>query len=117
MSHSGPARRPMAQRSIVAEPGSIQVTISISAPRASQGRTNSWECEFQITGIGSETIHVIRGIDEIHALLMALNTIAIHLREYAKQYELTWFGQDDLGFPIIFDGRNTRLPPATPNVP
>jgi hypothetical protein len=86
------------------EPAEVLVRLGL----AREDRLNAglWLCPFQIVGIGDGDVHLVSGVDGIDALLVALGTIAVHLRAAQRRHNLTWAGMEDLGFPIIFGPRS-----------
>lgn len=81
---------------------STDVTITIGKPQKFPDGQDYY-CPYQIIGLGDGKISRCGGIDEIQALLLALEqigTFLIHSEEY-KQDKLSWLGSEDgnLGFP------------------
>ncbi|VVC75362.1 hypothetical protein AQUSIP_06520 [Aquicella siphonis] len=78
------------------------VIISIGKPQKfSDGQ--DYYCPYQIFGLRDEKVNWCGGIDEVQALLLALERIGIVLAdtdEY-KQGKLTWIGSENnnIGFP------------------
>ena len=67
-----------------------------------QQKADDWSCQFQIMGIGDETIQASFGIDSLHSFLIGLK-LAHALLKYLARYEqkkITWLNNDDLGFSI-----------------
>ena len=97
----------------VLQNGEQTVTVRLGMPRPNPGDPEEWLCAFQIIGIGRQAVHLVSGVDGFAALLVALGTIAVHLRT-APGAELSWLGTSDLGFPIIFGPRSDMdfLPPS-----
>jgi hypothetical protein len=64
-----------------------------------QGVTR-WRCAYQITGIGTETVHFAMGVDAIDAILICLRLADNTMKTYQKDTKITWLGKDNLG--LIF---------------
>ena len=62
-----------------------------------------WRCNYQITGIGSEKVRFVRGMDALDALLMCVRLADVFMRNYQKRQTITWLGETDLGFipPVV----------------
>ena len=78
------------------------VVVTIGKPQPFPD-SSDYYCPYQITGMGDEKINWSGGIDEVQALLLALESIGIYLRhsdEYQKG-NLFWIGSENgnLGFP------------------
>ena len=80
------------------------VTIAIGKPQKFHDGPDYY-CPYQISGLGDEKISWSGGIDEVQALLLALEKIGIYLinTEEFKQGNLSWAGSDknNLGFPNL----------------
>ncbi|MBA3536461.1 MAG: hypothetical protein H0T84_07625 [Tatlockia sp.] len=81
---------------------STSVVIKIGKPQNFPDGQDYY-CPFQIIGIGDGKVIWAGGIDEIQALLLALEQIGAFLRdsEEYKQGSLSWIGSEEgnLGFP------------------
>lgn len=91
---------------------SSKVLVRLGVAKEDRAHAGLWLCPFQIVGIGDEDVHLVSGVDGIDALLVALGTIAVHLRAAQRRFTLAWFGMADLGFPIIF-GPDSDFPQPT----
>jgi hypothetical protein len=80
------------------------VTIKIGKPQKFVDG-DDYYCPFQVIGLGDEKINWSGGIDEVQALLLALEQIGLYLieSEEYKQGKLSWVGSDkgNLGFPCF----------------
>jgi hypothetical protein len=83
---------------------STDVTITIGKPQKFPDGQDYY-CPFQIMGLGDEKVNRVGGIDEVQALLLALEDVGTRLSETEeyKQGHLTWIGSDEgnLGFPHL----------------
>lgn len=82
--------------------GALDVLVRLGSSTQNTMHPDLWQCPFQIVGLGDENVHLVSGVDGIDALFVALGTIAVHLQAAQRRHELTWFGMEDLGFPILF---------------
>lgn len=93
MSHSnttpkGSALRPMATRSLRTERGS-EVTVKLFEPVMLSEET--WECEFEISGLPAEVRQQAPGNDGLQAIIVAIDGIRAFLERSGET--LTW-GED-----------------------
>jgi hypothetical protein len=88
----------------LSHPISTDVTIAIGKPQTFPD-SQDYYCSFQMMGLGDEKVNWAGGIDEVQALLLALEQIGIRLSETEeyKQGHLSWIGSDErnLGFPHL----------------
>ena len=76
--------------------GTIKLRVGIPYMISDATNDIKWRCNFQILGIGSEKIKVMRGMDAIDALLMSLRIAEAYLKSYSK-IKITWLSEEDLG--------------------
>ncbi len=57
-----------------------------------------WTCSHQIQGIGDERVRTAHGVDAIQALQLCLEMIRVDLGALQLSHQLTWLGENDLGF-------------------
>ena len=55
-----------------------------------------WECDFQIVGVGDDTVQSAGGADSLQALQMALAMMATYLEGYQPEHGLTLDGDAEL---------------------
>lgn len=96
----------IAQRVLTCRHGAADVTIPVSiyAPTAGD---RCWECSFEIGWPEGATARVVRGIDGVQALYLAMQRVAMELygSEYHRRGALRWTqpGQG-YGFPAAKGG-------------
>lgn len=92
----------------LSHPLSTDVPISIGKPQKFPD-SQDYYCSFQIMELGDEKVNWTGGIDEVQALLLALEQIGKRLSETEeyKQGHLSWTGSDarNLGFPHLDSAR------------
>lgn len=91
-----------AQRRLVLQSGQ-EVLVLIGVPRPTM--LTSWECQFQIVGLGYDKIQRAMGEDSVQALLIAIQSVGARLytSQEWKAGELSWelaSVQGDLGIPV-----------------
>ncbi len=89
----------IARRSLTrdSEDGCVrEVEVLVGKPQGSPG-ADDWYCPFQITGLGSDGIRFVVGVDSIQAVQLAFRYIGTLL---ARVQGLKWLGRDVLGFPL-----------------
>jgi hypothetical protein len=93
----------IAERVLVAasSAGSFEVKVRFGKPIADP--KGDWACPFQITGIGSEEILKIYGIDAVQALQLAMFSAGADLERLQKDVKISFLDDADLGLP-----RNTK---------
>lgn len=78
------------------------VTVFVGKPQPIADST-SYECRFQVVGVGSQRIQAARGHDSIQALQSALILVAASLNHLNERLgrKLVWEGgiKGELGFP------------------
>jgi hypothetical protein len=57
-----------------------------------------WGCPFQIRGAGDERVRTAYGLDGVQALKLCMEMIRADLGALQRSHQLTWLGEDDLGF-------------------
>lgn len=81
--------------------GGSPVVVSIDNPiRRDDGK--DYSCRYTIEGLSEKIERSINGIDEIQALLLAIQLINVDLEQSVeyKNGELSWLGSSQLGFSL-----------------
>jgi hypothetical protein len=80
---------------------SQSVSLKVWKPYAVPGTVDNptWRCPFQITGLGSDTVKEIPGIDTLDALLMALRMAEARIISDSQTYgkRIFWQNEEELG--------------------
>jgi hypothetical protein len=93
----------IAHRSLVYRNGTsdIAIPINIHAPVEAD---RCWECRFEIDWPDEKSSRVVRGVDGVQALYLAMQRVAVELygSEYHRSGALRWQkAGDGYGFPTI----------------
>ena len=85
----------------VFEPGGRQraVRVRIRKPRRDPRTGDHW-CTFDVSGLAKTRGFKVWGVDSLQALQLAIRAAGELLRE--EGHELTWCGDQDLGFPKVY---------------
>ncbi len=75
------------------------VRVRIRKPRRDPGTGDHW-CTFEVSGLTEAMDFKVWGVDSLQALQLAIRAAGELLRE--KGHELTWCGDQDLGFPKMY---------------
>lgn len=80
-----------------------EVIVRIGKPIPDPNPGGDWCCPFQIMGLNDDQTRAVFGVDQVQALLLSFEMIRTQLNYYQtnQKYELTWLGQNNLGFPAI----------------
>jgi hypothetical protein len=64
--------------------------------------SDDYYCRYQIMGLGRDRVFYGAGVDQMQALVLALQNIGAELytSNEARAGQLTWFGELNLGFPV-----------------
>jgi len=91
-------RNVMASRNLTEVGSDRRVSITLGKPR--RRAKGEWVCGVQITGLGSDRIHYVHGLDSVQSITIALDAIRLTLRQTRKRF--TWIGgeEGDDGFPV-----------------
>ena len=84
---------------------SYDVRVEIEEPRPKYlDHDFIWLLRFSISNLNTDEWIEISGIDAIDAILNCLNVVSIHLAAYQSRTgaTITWFGDSDVGFPLIY---------------
>lgn len=76
------------------------VTVRIGQPRPDPEPGGDWACATQIEGLGDDAVTDAYGVDSMQALQLAMQLLAIRLKNDAPELQLTWLGANDLGFRL-----------------
>jgi hypothetical protein len=111
------AKRAAAQRTIIAERllelvvgrRRRSVIVRIMRPEVEPVPAGSWICPYEITGLPGRRSwrRAGYGVDEVQALIGALQAARQDLSALAQKHQLLWEGQPDLGFPAMVEGEAT----------
>jgi hypothetical protein len=78
-----------------------EITVSVGKPERMPD-SDDYYCPVQLIGLGDEKVRFAAGADAVQALQLAMQLIGIELyikhKDVVKQ--LTWEGNEDLGFPL-----------------
>jgi len=94
----------LATRELTVEGSSKErITVIMGMPRRESESPHDFICPIQITGIGSETVKHVRGVDAFQALKLAMEMLGTQLYVSVNRQvcgRLRWNGGSDLGFPL-----------------
>jgi hypothetical protein len=79
---------------------SREITVLIGKPEQFPDGEDYY-CPFQIKGLGDEKVRFAAGADAVQALQLAMPLVGSHLDVAQKKFpkHLTWFENEELGFP------------------
>lgn len=77
---------------------SYVATVRLGRPVRLEGASD-YRCPYQVLGIGDDVVRSASGEDSIQALDLALKMLAAELYFRHKDFDFTWFGDPDIGFP------------------
>ncbi|ASV09867.1 DUF6968 family protein [Leptospira interrogans] len=88
-----------------------KIIVKIGKPKYLQKPDDCWYCPIQITGIGSQKIRAVYGVDSMQSLQLAIKMIIIDLSHFQKTQlgKLTWLGQERKVISKIFLVSNATL--------
>jgi hypothetical protein len=90
----------IAERLLIAkigdQPSEVRVRFGKPLPHPEGG----WFCPYEIAGLGSDAARCIGGVDAVQALQLAMYMAGADLRARSNQMNLTFLGEDNIGFPV-----------------
>ena len=72
------------------------MTVSFGKPVLLEGK--GWACVFKMSAMGREHVSPARGVDSLHAMQMAIETVGKQLAGMGRSHRITLNGGEDLGF-------------------
>jgi hypothetical protein len=84
--------------------GENNVMLEIGMPYLIDKGTDCW-CPYRITGLGSDKVKRIGGVDAMQALYLAMQMAAtdLYVSDAAREKTLQWLGSGNLGLPVPKD--------------
>jgi hypothetical protein len=86
-------------RVIEARSSNAKKRVVVRVARPKRHRRGGFRCEYQIIGLGDDTIRFGAGLDALQALQIALRNIGAELYLRYRELDLRLDGSKDLGFP------------------
>jgi len=72
------------------------LTVTFGKPTFIEGM--DWACVFKMSAMGREHVSPARGVDSLHAMQMAIETVGKQLAGMGRSHRITLNGGEDLGF-------------------
>jgi hypothetical protein len=81
-----------------------QVKVLLGKPRKFQD-SEDFCCPYQIIGLGDDTIKSAAGIDSMQAIQIAMQLVASEIHNVHREdaANLRWYGNRNIGLPVIKD--------------
>lgn len=82
------------------------LTVSFAKPFHIEGK--GWACPYRVSAFGRDQLTLAGGADSVHAIQMAMVGADTALTELARNHQMSFLGNEDLGFARV-SGSNAAL--------